>query len=255
MHHHGALSAGSSLKDNDGVIESSTSPRAVPRSLDRLMIAAIAALTLLIAASVASILFDLNRLAVVRRIVSDTASANLARITSDIAAAHTSDNQTAIIGIVELCLLVIAAVCFIAWFHRAYTNLPRMGAGSLRHRPGWAIGAWFVPILNLWRPKQIANDIWRGSDPSRPGVQPSWSEEISPLLSLWWGAWLLSGLMGRLSTQDWNGAKTAHAIRAATRLDIADECLSIIAAGLAIIVVYKLSKRQAARASANLRVK
>ena len=30
---------------------------------------------------------------------------------------------------------------------------------------GWAIGPWFVPILNLFRPWQIAVETWEGSDP------------------------------------------------------------------------------------------
>ena len=35
---------------------------------------------------------------------------------------------------------------------------------GLRYGNGWAIGAWFVPILSLVRPKQMANEIWRGSE-------------------------------------------------------------------------------------------
>ena len=35
----------------------------------------------------------------------------------------------------------------------------------LRYGTGWAIGAWFIPIFNLFRPKQIANDIDRASAP------------------------------------------------------------------------------------------
>jgi hypothetical protein len=35
----------------------------------------------------------------------------------------------------------------------------------MRWSAGWAIGAWFVPVLSLVRPKAILNDIWRASDP------------------------------------------------------------------------------------------
>jgi hypothetical protein len=48
---------------------------------------------------------------------------------------------------------------FLVWFHRAYTNLHSLGMEPLRLRAGWAVGGWFVPILNLVRPKQIMSDI------------------------------------------------------------------------------------------------
>jgi hypothetical protein len=212
------------------------------------MVAAIAALTLTVGASVVSVAFDINRLSVASQLMSDVSSLKLARFGADLAAAHASDNQTAVIGIVELVALVIAAVCFIAWFHRAYSNLLRLGATTTRYGPRWAIGAWFVPVLNFWRPKQIANDIWRGSDPEHHGEQPSWSEPVSPLLWFWWAAWLLSGVLNRASAQDWRSAQTLRALRSATGLDIAAECVSILAAGVAIAVIYKLTERERERA-------
>src|SRR5207249_4328581 len=74
----------------------------------------------------------------------------------------------------------------------AYVNLPRLGAGPLRLTTGWSIGAWFVPILNWIRPKQIVNDIWRTTAPERPtGVQTA--PDVSPLVHWWWGLWVSVG--------------------------------------------------------------
>jgi uncharacterized protein DUF4328 len=219
--------------------------------LDRLMIVAVTALAFTIAASCVSIVFDTNRLSVLSHLMSDTSSGDLIRLQSDLAAAHTSDSQTSAIAIVELVTFVISGVCFIAWFHRAYSNLLSLGATSTRPGTGWAIGAWFVPILNLWRPKQIANDIWRGTDPRHPRQQPSWREPVSPLLWLWWGAFLLLGILNRAVAEDWTSAATAHAIRSATRLDMATEATSIIAAVLTISVVRTLTRRQSQRARAD----
>jgi len=87
-----------------------------------------------------------------------------------------NDTRQAVIGLAQTGLQIALYVAFIMWFYRAYSNLPRLGVtGGLRFGPGWAIGAWFVPFLNLVRPKAIANDIWKGSDPrstapGRPGV-------------------------------------------------------------------------------------
>jgi hypothetical protein len=223
-------------------------------SLDRWTVAAVAALAFTVAASCVSIAFDINRLSVVSHLLSDASSGNLIRLRSDVAAGQTSDNQTSVIAIVELVAFITAGVCFTVWFHRAYSNLLRLGATTTRYTTGWAIGAWFVPVLNLWRPKQIANDIWRGSDPHHPRQQPSWGEPVSPLLWLWWGAFLVLWILNGAAAQEWNSAAqaaTVHSIRSATGLDIASEAVSIIAAGLAITVVLTLRRRQIERARAD----
>jgi hypothetical protein len=88
----------------------------------------------------------------------------------------------------------LSGILFAAWFYRAYQNVGALNAHG-RYAPGWAIGAWIVPIVNVFRPKQIANDIWRTSDPTLP-EQPgtTWmSSRLDPLLGWWWGSWLLAG--------------------------------------------------------------
>jgi hypothetical protein len=220
-----------------------------PRPLDRRMMMAVAALALAIVASLVSIVFDIHRLVVIDRILSDISAANVARFGADLAAANASDHQTSAIATAELVVLVIAAVSFIVWFHRAYTNLFMLGAIQLRRGPGWAIGGWFVPILNLWRPKQIANDIYRGSDPEHPDQQPTWSEPVTPLLHWWWALWIFSGLMSRIDASKWTSGASLRRLRSAAGLDIATEVTSIVGACLAIAVIYTLTKRERERAA------
>ncbi len=83
-------------------------------------------------------------------------------------------------------------------FLRAYANGPALGLHDPRFGKGWAIGAWFVPILNLFRPKQIANDIWRGSDSALPAhASDSWYNRPTPVLLAWW--WAASSSAGSRS--------------------------------------------------------
>jgi hypothetical protein len=217
------------------------------KPLTGLMGAVIVALTVSIIASSLSIVFDIHRIAVVDQIEADVAVRNVAAFPMDQASAHASDHQTAVSAIVELVALLAAASTFLAWFYRAYANLPRLGIQHLRHRPGWAIGSWFVPVLSLVRPKQIANDIWRGSDPTSPDRQPDWHEPVSPLLHWWWALFLLNGFLGQASLRLWNASHSISRLRSATDVDIASSAVSIIAAGLAGWVVYRLSDRQTQR--------
>ena len=73
------------------------------------------------------------------------------------------------------------------------------------------------------------------------------------MLWFWWATLILLSILNRVVAQDWRSAATAHAIRSATRLDIASEVTSIVAAGFAIAVVGTLTNRQSERARGRLR--
>lgn len=90
--------------------------------------------------------------------------------------------------------IAISGVCFIIWFQAAYDSLHRAGA-RLRFSRGWSIGSWFVPFLNLVRPKQIANDIWRGSHALADGPLNGPASDVqirsvSASVHWWWGLYL-----------------------------------------------------------------
>src|SRR5215510_14201591 len=59
--------------------------------------------------------------------------------------------RSVVVTVMHLIVYAAAGIVFLAWFHRAHLNLPALGARGLTYTSGWAIGAWFVPILNLFR--------------------------------------------------------------------------------------------------------
>jgi len=115
--------------------------------------------------------------------------------------ADDAEHLLSIGSVVWLISLVAGAIGFLIWWYRAYDNLPGLTGYSRRYGRGWAVGAWFVPILSLFRPKQIGNDIWRGGDPEARGNQ-RWSNlQVSPLVHWWWAVYLLSGVIGGIAGQ------------------------------------------------------
>lgn len=110
------------------------------------------------------------------------------------------------------------------------------------------MGAWFVPILNWFRPKQIANDIWRGTDPQPPPRQDE--PPVAPLVHWWWAAWLVAGLLGNLSFRLIDDARTLDAERTAVAVDIAAGISYVVAGVLALRFVRAVTEREAARAAA-----
>jgi hypothetical protein len=83
-------------------------------------------------------------------------------------------------------LLVGVAVVIVwsFWFQRTRLNAESFAPGRIRHASGLAAGSWFIPVVNLYMPKQISNDIWTATTGQSTGAK-RW------LLHTWWWFWLV----------------------------------------------------------------
>ena len=166
----------------------------------------------------------------------------LAASPTSVTAAHldATDHRRVLLSI---CLLIVSAgagVLFIAWTSRLYRNLAPLGTRGLRFTEGWAIGAWFVPLLNLVRPKQILNDIWRASEPGAGG--DGWQHNrVSPLLHWWWASWVVGLLLVGSSDLVTNDLER---IREQLAKDVGAAMALAIGAALALVTVRRLTERQ-----------
>jgi len=92
-------------------------------------------------------------------------------------------------GVVGMLLAIVCfgvVVVFATWTYRMNANIHALGSNNLRYTPGWAVGWYFVPIANLWKPYQVVRELWLASkDPA--GWQTARSIK---LLSWWWTTWL-----------------------------------------------------------------
>ena len=79
---------------------------------------------------------------------------------------------SSLFSLVSLVLLGIEIVFFI-WQYRSATV-----ARTLRypghHSPGWGVGCWFVPVVNLWMPYQAIRDCLPPGHPARRQVLYAW---------------------------------------------------------------------------------
>jgi Domain of unknown function (DUF4328)/Protein of unknown function (DUF2510) len=193
--------------------------------------------------TVVALLSDWAELSLLGRMVEDPASVSPAE-------ADASDLLQGLIGLLQLLLYLGTGVTFLVWFWRAYRNLPVLGAKSLRFSSGWAVGAWFVPFLNLVRPKQMTDDIWRASDPAlpaRPGT--AWKQQRVPaLLHWWWALFILSGVLGWATFRSEWGATSPQELQTASAVTLAGDFLDLPLTILAFQVVAQVTRRQEARA-------
>lgn len=159
----------------------------------------------------------------------------------------TADSRQANLALLQLLVFLVTAIVFIVWFRRAYRNLGPLGASWLRFKPGWATGGWFVPIFNAVRPKEIANDIWRVSDPDLPPALdgPALGRPVAPVVNLWWFAFIVSAALGRAAFRV--DTDTLDQIASATRLYLVGDVWDIFLSALALVVVKQITDRQERR--------
>ncbi|MDQ3920581.1 MAG: DUF4328 domain-containing protein [Acidobacteriota bacterium] len=156
-------------------------------------------------------------------------------------------------AITVLCLIVYVALAavFLLWVHRAYRNLRALGNPErlLNHSPGWAVGSFFIPLVNLYLPYKIVREIWDLSDPnvrtqddlmfSQPGG--------SPLLVVWWLSWIAVNIVGSIIFQLGLGARSLDTLLWMTKGLIIMRALNVVAAVLALLVVRQIDRRQEER--------
>ena len=156
-----------------------------------------------------------------------------------------NDTRQGSMGILQLALYVAAAIVFIRWLRAAYRNTDVVAPGLRRYGHGWAIGAWFVPILNAWRPKQIVNDVWRAGS-----VNPSAEERPPVLLLAWWLSWIAANLLSQAAGRAGLAQDTLDELRTADILFIVSDSWDAIVAVMAVAVVRSLTRHLDGKAAA-----
>lgn len=106
----------------------------------------------------------------------------------------------AIYGIILLLNVVIfiaSVIVVCLWIYRAHANLRDYGFEGLEYSPGWAVGWYFIPFANLFKPFQAMRELYTTSH----GVDDRFGSEAPGSLGVWWGAWIIGNILGNVSTR------------------------------------------------------
>uniref|UniRef100_A0AAU2JJP0 DUF4328 domain-containing protein n=1 Tax=Streptomyces sp. NBC_00049 TaxID=2903617 RepID=A0AAU2JJP0_9ACTN len=159
----------------------------------------------------------------------------------------TSDVLTGLASGFQLLTLIGTGVVFIIWFHRVRVNGEIFRPDVFTQGRGWAIGAWFVPVGNLFMPFRTARQIWTAS--TQLGPDGSFRHVSTAPLTAWWLVWVLALIAGRASTQMYKRAETPEALRDVSAVSVVSDLLMVAAAVLAILFVRKLTALQNIKAA------
>ncbi|HEX8178700.1 MAG TPA: DUF4328 domain-containing protein [Pyrinomonadaceae bacterium] len=149
------------------------------------------------------------------------------------------------LAVLNFLVYVTTIIFFLLWLYRAYSNLPALGARGLDGSPGWAVGSFFIPFLNLVRPFQAVREIWRWSKPgdSAAGIGglSFTADTRAPLVAWWWGFWIASNVASNIY---WRIGDNKEAAGATAWFGLITDLLSIVAAALAVMLIRAIDRMQ-----------
>ncbi|WP_371577455.1 DUF4328 domain-containing protein [Streptomyces sp. NBC_01314] len=187
------------------------------------------------AADLVAVWADLSLLDVMNRMAADDWGVALERDYDR------ADRLIVLAGVLQTLTYVAAIVVFLIWFHRVRVNAEVFDPFGHRKKRGWAIGAWFVPVVNLWFPRRIAIDCWDASSP--------WEKPRShALVNTWWTLWLLSLFAGEAGDRAYLRAEEVEEYRLAAQWMLFGDSLEIVSALFAALFVLALTRMQDGRA-------
>jgi Domain of unknown function (DUF4328) len=105
------------------------------------------------------------------------------------------DAIRAFLTLVEFLARIAAAIAFLRWLYLAAGNARALGAEDMMVGPGWAVGWYFVPVLNLVMPFVAMRELWKAS-----AYPKDWQAATTPFaLPLWSGCWIACNALGGIS--------------------------------------------------------
>jgi hypothetical protein len=151
-------------------------------------------------------------------------------------------------------ITLAAEVVWLVWQHRATSQLWVRRYPNLQVSPGWAVGWWLIPVAWWFMPCIAMLELDRRSTPDGT------SRRASPLIGLWWAAWLalsivpLIGFVGAAvpaladlfdgldeTSTTLDLSATAHAV---APWFLVTGILQVVAGALAIAVVRRIEAGQ-----------
>jgi len=101
----------------------------------------------------------------------------------------------AIASLASIAAFIVSAIAISMWIYRAHSSLREAGREDLQFSPGWAVGWYFIPLANLVMPFKAMRELWNESHLSAD----SYGGEAPGNLGVWWGTWIIGGILGNAS--------------------------------------------------------
>ncbi|MEW7277068.1 DUF4328 domain-containing protein [Aquimarina sp. 2201CG1-2-11] len=157
--------------------------------------------------------------------------------------AHSNDLRQKIIGLLQTVIFIVSVIVFLNWFRRAYGNLHRLGISYLEYKESMALWAWFIPIIVLFRPVKIMNEIWKETQWYIKKTDNTYKiEKSSVVIGIWWGFFIVSNFVGRYVLKNAFKQDTLEQLIEGSQAFLIADIIQIPEALLVILIVHRSSK-------------
>jgi Domain of unknown function (DUF4328) len=146
----------------------------------------------------------------------------------------------------SLALLVASAVTFLLWFHRAHRNLRAFRTGPFEFTPSRAVWSFFIPVVSLIWPHAAMREVWQATNPSIPPFsdEPFSLTRVSVLIHLWWGLFLIQGVLGWIATFLVTANPTVDSLLLASQVNEFTLVGASTSAISASVLIYRIQQRE-----------
>ena len=130
-------------------------------------------------------------------------------------------------------------ILFLTWINKAYKNLVGFQTEGLKFSPGWAVGWFFVPVANYFKPYQVLKELWKASAPDfSPKLQWTKSGNYG-LIGWYWVSVIISNVVS-VSISFVSALNGSDIVYSLGRLAF----YQILIAIPILLIVFSITKRQ-----------
>ena len=156
-----------------------------------------------------------------------------------------SELRQGFIALLRFGLLMPLMVIFCCWIYRANANARSLGADDMNYTPGWSVGWFFVPLMNIFKPFKVMKEIWQASSPN---IKESWQvQTVSALVPAWWALWLLSQFTGQAATRMSFNASSFDQLSNASTVMLVSDCIDIPLSIVILMIIRAIHDNQQRR--------
>jgi len=181
-----------------------------------------------------------------------------------------------LLGLGHALLFVATGVVVLMWVHRAHRVLVDRNIPDLEFTPAWAVGWFFIPVANLFRPYLAVKEIWDKSDPQalqqpEPEPEPETTEpplempaglegwpakkshgrrkkpeppKTNPWMAAWWLGWVIGGGLDVIASVAFQRATNIILYYGALKMAFLSDVVFAATTALLIVVISKIDNRQ-----------
>jgi hypothetical protein len=162
---------------------------------------------------------------------------------ANIAAAEldANDARQQLFGFAQLGLGLVSAVVLLTWTSAFTRRLTALGVSDMRYAPKWSVWGFIIPIINLFRPYQVMDELWKASAVV-PGPDDPWAKKPTPLIvNVWFGTLVADTIIGGLANRA--NFDTIEQVLQAAWLTVLFDAVGVVTALVALRLVAEIDER------------